>query len=123
MAGLGVQPEAGGCAQTQEVFGEPVVVAAALADLTAAIHDGASDAVHRAAAELIGEVGLGERRVPGGGEARRIGPRAQAIGGLPAHADRAACRRDAAALGQRGDEGGLPRGRPTRPAGHGRERG
>lgn len=110
----------------QDVHGKPIVEAAALADLPSAIGDGAGDAAHRPA----GEAGSGQLRneggVPGSGEAGGVGPRAQAIRGLPAHADGTGGRGDAAAPRQRGDEGDLACGRPPvtpRADGNGREGG
>ena len=100
-----------GLTDLEQEAGEAVVVAAALADLPAAVEDRARDAGD-GAADLLGG-GRRERCVPGGAERRSIRPIAQQVGGAPGLADLAAGSRDAAGLGQRGDEGALPLGRPA----------
>ena len=116
-AALGGTAVAVGRPDAQDILGQAIVIRAVLADLTAAIRDGARDTAHRAAGERIRAAKRGERRIPGGGEARRIGAGAKAIGRLPALADGAAGRGDAAGCGEGGDEGGLPLGgHPSRRA-------
>ena len=88
-------------------------MAAALADLLAA----PGDRLGRPAQRAAGEAGVGqrpgERAIPGGGEAARVGPCAQAIGGLPTHAHDLGRRDHAADVGQREDEHGLALWRPS----------
>lgn len=86
---------------------------AALADLSAAIADRGGDAVHRPATDFARQLGAGEGRVPGGGEAGGVGPGAQAISGLPTHPHRAGRGRDVARVLQREDEHDLADGRPA----------
>ena len=88
-------------------------MAAALADLLAAPGDRPGRPAQRAAGEAGVGQGPGERAIPGGGEALRVRSRAQAVGGLPAHADDAGRRDDAADVGQREDEHKLALWRPS----------
>lgn len=108
-------------AAREQPHAEPIVMAAAFADDAAAIGDRRRHTVDRAAGD--GGVPMGERGIPGGGEALRTGAGAEAIGGLEAHADRAASDRDAARVGEHGDEGLLARGRPSVAAGAERDGG
>ena len=73
-------------------------------------------AVEGARADLVGDAGVGElldRRVPGEREDAAAGAAAQRIGALPGHPRRARRMLDAAALGEGGEEGGDPLGRPA----------
>ena len=88
---------------------------ASLADLLAIVEDR-----HRHAVDRARHGGIVQpldhdilRRRPGEAEGLRVGPPAQRIGGLAAHADGVAGRIDAAGVGQRLDEFKLRVGRPA----------
>ena len=113
--------EAGGVAQriaiAHQEHGELVVVAAMLADLLALVEMGDDFAMQGAGETFVGDAADGEieRRIPRGAEPDRLGPHAQAIGGVAAHADGIARLPDAA--GQRLEEARLLERRPAIVAG------
>lgn len=99
----------------QEEHGKPLVEVTALADLLAIVEDR-----HRHAVDRPRHGGIVQpldhhvpRRGPGEAEGLRIGPPAQRVGGVAAHADGPACRVDAAGIGEGLDEFELPVGRPA----------
>ena len=108
--------EALGAVAGEKEHGEAIIVAAALADLAALVKDRRGDTVEHGTLDRAGRVG-GEDGVPGGGEARRVGAGAEAIGCLPTPTDATAGGGDAAGFVQRGDEGALAIGGPAVAAG------
>lgn len=108
-------PVAQRIAVAHQEHGEPVIVAAMLADLLALVEMRHGDAVDAAAERFVGDPahGIVERDIPGDPEALRIRAAGEGIGAFRRHADAPAGIADAAAFGERADEIGLP---PRRPA-------
>ena len=117
----------GGPPVTQRGDEQAIVVAPPLADLQPAVKHRLGHALHRALDRGVGgdHAALIDREIPRCGKAFRIGPRAQAIGGLGRHPHFARGGRDQPAFAERVDKRALPRWRPpvaARRGGDGGER-